>query len=149
MFKYGRIGVKAQNHGKFVKNLPAVFFESLTVPTRLCQFIENPKDIPVGLQAGIFVYNPEDQTARFVTEKEVNEFMGVKDHVLGSPVGHLQAAYESFRKEGLDSKESDPQSSKAAFEDAALVADTIGSIENGLHRGQFEKDTLDLVEAGE
>jgi len=143
-YKYGRIGTLIRDHGKFFTNQPAVFFESSTA-----QFISNREDIPAGMQFGVFTFNPEDQFARFLTEKELNEALNVNAHPLGNPVGHLQKAFDSFRKEGLEAKESDPQSSKAAFEDAALVADTIGSIENGLHRGQFEDDTLKEIEAGE
>lgn len=145
-YRYATIDTLRKNkHNGFFDNLPAAYFGMSNVH----QFISNPEDVPHGLKAGLFVYNPEDQFARFVTEKELNEALSVKNHPLGSPVGHLQAALDSFRKEGLEAKESDPQSSKAAFEDAALVADTIGSIENGLHRGQFEKETLEQIEAGE
>jgi hypothetical protein len=135
MYKYAKIGT--------LQNSPAAFFDC-----GLSQYISNHEDAE-SLVGGLFTYNPDDQFTQLLTEKELNEALSVNAHPLGNPVGHLQKAFDLFRKEGLEAKESDPQSSKAAFEDAALVADTIGSIENGLHRGQFEDDTLKEIEAGE
>ncbi len=138
MYKYAKIGT--------LQNSPAAFFDC-----GLSQYISNHEDAE-SLVGGLFTYNPDDQFARLVTEKELNDALSVNDYphmTMDHSMSHLQKAFELFRKEGLEAKESDPQSSKAAFEDAALVADTIGSIENGLHRGQFEDDTLKEIEAGE
>lgn len=138
-YKYATIGTMQRIRGNFIKNLPAAFFDE-----KLAQFISNPDDIPQGMKAGFFVYNPDDQFTRFITEKELNEALALKNN----PVGHLQEASNLFRQEGLEKKDRDEKASKAAFEDAALVLNTIECIENGLHRGEYSDDALKKVEAG-
>ena len=57
-----------------------------------------------------------------------------------SAMAHLIEAYDMFAVEARRSR--DKKERKAALEDAAEVAGTIGAIENGLNRGKYDSRTL-------
>ena len=69
------------------------------------------------------------------------------------PMGHLVAAYRSFREEAKTHPKDGDENSKAylraALEDAAEVAKAIRRIENGTNRGQHPQEYLDRIMADE